>query len=76
MLPALIVSFWANLPDERLDVVQEKLKDSMSFESSMDLRNTPLLGSSELFPKEALEKSNRVLHNEAIRKAVFVAKPS
>ena len=40
----------------------------------MDLRNAPLSGPSELFPKEAfgraIEKSSRVLHDKAIRKAV------
>ena len=52
--------------------------DNMSFESLMDLRNIPLLGSSELFPKEtlekAVEKSSRVLHDEAIWKAVSLGK--
>ena len=47
-------------------------RDNIS-ESLMDLQNSSLW-SSELFPKEAVEKavekSSRVLHDEAIRKAV------
>ena len=47
-----------------------KVKDSILFESFKDLCNFPLSGSSELFPREAVEKatekSSWVLHYEAI----------
>ena len=46
----------------------------------MDLRNSKLSGSAELFPADILErtveKSSRVLHDEAIGKAVTVDKPA
>ena len=61
------------------DVVSTKVKDNI-FESFMDLRNAPLSGSSEFFPKDAvekaIEKSVRVLHNEAIKKSLSLDKPA
>ena len=60
-------SIWANLILKRRDAVLTKVKDSISFESFMDLPDSPLSGSTELFPKEAvekaIEKSSRVLHS-------------
>ena len=60
--------------------VLAKLKDNNSFESFMDLRNALLSGSMNLFLNEAVEKaikkSVRVLHEEAIRKAVSRGKPA
>ena len=45
----------------------DKIEDNISFKLFMDLWNDLLLGSSELFPKEAVEKavekSNRVFHD-------------
>ena len=65
---------WANLILKMRDAVLTKVKDSIPFEFFVDLRNFPLSGSTELFPREAvkkaIEKSSRVLYNEAIRKAV------
>ena len=59
---------------ETSDAVLTSVRDNISFELFMDLRNILLTGSSELFPKEAvekaIEKSSQVLHDEAIRKAV------
>ena len=66
---------WANFMINHQDAVLGYLKNHMSFESSVDLQNAPLLGSFELFPKEALEKSSTILHNEAICKAVSLEKP-
>ena len=44
----------------------------------MDLRNAPLCGSSELFPKgafeKAVERSSRVLHSKAIKKVMSLEK--
>ena len=42
----------------------------------MDLRNASLSGSSELFPKDAVEKSSWVLHDETIYKAIALKKPA
>ena len=67
-------TLWGNLVLKWLDAVLTKVKNSVSLESFMDLHNSPLLGSSELFPREAVEKaikkSFRVLHDEAINKAM------
>ena len=81
LLVAKIAStVWANLLLKRQDAVLTMVKDSIFFESFMDLCNCPLSGSPEPFPAEALEKemekSSRVLHNKAIRKAVSVEKPA
>ena len=48
---------WANLVLKWRDAVLTKVKDSISFESFMDLRNLPLSGFSKLFPTEAIEKA-------------------
>ena len=59
---------------KRRDTVLAKVKDSISFESFMDLRNARLSNSIELFRadilEKAVEKSSRVLHDEVIHKAV------
>ena len=57
------------------DVVMEKLKDNMPFQPFMDLRNISLSGFFESFPKEAVERSSRVFHDEAIHKAISLEKP-
>ena len=57
------------------DAVLAKVKDSMSSESFMGLRNAKVSAGTKLFPAEvldkAVEKSSKVLHDEAIRKAGF-----
>ena len=63
---------WVNVVLKRRDAVRTKVKDS--FLSFMDLRNSPLSGSSEFFSAEAIEKLSLVLHYETIRKAVTVGK--
>ena len=71
-------TLWANLVLKRCSTVMAKVKDSISFKSFMDLQNTRLFNS-ELFPADILEKtvekSFRVLHDEAIWKAVSQEKP-
>ena len=61
---------WANLVLNQSDAVPAKVKDLISFKSFMDLRTARLSDSSKLFPveilEEAVEKSSRVLHDEAI----------
>ena len=60
--------------------VLAKIKDDISFESFIDLRNSALTGLTDLFPKDAVEKaivkSSRVLHDEAIHKVVTQGKPA
>ena len=75
LLVAKIASaLWINLVLKQRDAVMGKVKDSISFESFMDLRNARLCNLTELFPSEILEKavvkSSRVLHDEVIRNAV------
>ena len=71
---------WANVVLKRRNAVLARVKDSISFESFMDLRNSKLSSLAELFPAEAVEqaveRSSRVLHDEAIRKAVSANKPA
>ena len=73
-------TLWANIVLKRQDAVLAKVKDSMSFEYFIDLRNAKVSSGSELFPADVLEKavkkSLKVLHNEAIRKAVSRDKPA
>ena len=73
-------TFRAILILKRRDAASTKVKDDIPFESFMDLRNAPLSGSSELFPKEAvekaIEKSSQVFHDKAIRKTNFQGKPA
>ena len=61
-------------------MVLVKVKDSVSFESFMDLRNAKLSSGSVLFPadilEKALEKFSKVLHDEAVRMAVSCDKPA
>ena len=70
----------ANVILKRRDAVLAKVKDSMSSESFMDLRNVKVSVGSELFSAEVLEKvvkeSSNVLHDEAIRKTVSRDKPA
>ena len=67
-------TLWGNVILKCRDAVLAKVKNSMSFESRMDLRNAKLLSVSDLFPAEvpdkAVEKSSKVLRDEAIWKAV------
>ena len=57
----------------------DEVKDSISFESFMDLRNAKVSSGSELLPvdvlEKAVEKSLKVLHDEAIRKTVSLDIP-
>ena len=73
-------TMWANLLLMRHDTVLAKVKDNVSFEFFMNLRNSPLLNESELFPEDAVEKAivkaSQVLHGEAILKAVTIEKSS
>ena len=70
---------WANLVLKWRDSVLTKVKDSICFESFMDLCNAKLSGFTELFLFEvlekAVEKSSRVLPDVAIRKAASADKP-
>ena len=72
-------TLWANIVLKRRDTVLAKVKDSFSFESFMDLQNAKLSSGAELFPanvlKKAVERSSKVLHDEAIRIAVAQDKP-
>ena len=56
-----------------------KVKDSISFGSFMDLQNAKLSSGTELFPaavlEKAMERSSKVLHDEAIWKAVALDNP-
>ena len=62
------------------DAVLAKVKDPMSFESYKDRWNSKVSSGEELFPAEvlekAVEKSSKVLHDEAIRKAGTCNRPS
>ena len=73
-------TLWANVILKQRDAVLAKVKDSVSFESFMDFRNSKISMGEELFPTDvlvkAIEKSSKVLHDEAIRKAVTRNKPS
>ena len=73
-------SVWANLVLKRRDAVLTKVKDSISFGSFMDLCSSPLSCSTELSPREpvekAIEKSPRILNNEAIWKTLSADKPT
>ena len=56
-------TIWVNALLKHRDAILGKVEDSVSFESFMELRNTSLSGSMELFPHGALEteaKSNKV----------------
>ena len=57
LLAKNVSTVWANLVLEQQDAVLTKVKDSIPFESFMDLRSSPLIGSSELFPADAIEKA-------------------
>ena len=67
---------WANFVLKRRNVVLAKVKDPISF---MDLRNARLSNSTKPFPVDILEKeverSSKVLHDEAIHKAMSQEKP-
>ena len=67
-------TLWANIILKMKDMVVAKVKDSVSFESFVDLRNYKISTGDELFPTDvlnlAIEKVSKVLHDEAIRKAV------
>ena len=72
LVPKTASTLWAN--------ILVKVKDSMSFESFMDLRNSSISTGDKLFPtdvlKQAIEKTSKVLHDEAICKAVTRDQPS
>ena len=73
------LTLWANFVLKRYNAVLAKVKASLSFESFMDLHNARLSNFTELFPtdifEKAVERSSKVLHDEAIRKAVAQEKP-
>ena len=73
-------TLWANVILNWRDAVLAKVKDSMSFKSYMDLRNSKISTGKELFLTKVLDKAikkpSKVLHNKAIRKAVTSDKPS
>ena len=73
-------TLWANVVLKHWDAVLAKVKVSVSFESFMDLRNAMISSRTELFPADvldkAIEKSSKVLHDEAIQKAVSGDKPA
>ena len=73
-------TFWDNFLLKHHDAILGKIKDDISFESFMDLRNSLFSGSAELFPKEtvekAIEKSSHILHDMAIRKAMSQNRPA
>ena len=66
-------TLWANIVLKRRNAILTKVKDSVSFESLMDLLNAQL-SSTDHFTTDVLEKavvrSSSVLHDEAIRKVV------
>ena len=73
LLVAKTTSFlWANIILQQFGAVMVKMKKTVCFESFMDLRNV-WLSFTDLFPADVLEipveRSSKVLHNEAIRKA-------
>ena len=65
---------WANLVLKRFDSVLAKVNDSISFESFMNLHSARLSYCSELFLPDILERAverySKVLHDEAIHKAI------
>ena len=67
-------TLWANFILKKRDTVLAKVKDSISFESFMDIRNAKLSNSTKLLNadnlEKAVEKSLEVLHDEAVHKAV------
>ena len=67
-------TLWANIILKRRDAVLANVKDSM------DLRNSFISTGDELFPndvlQQAVEKSSKIVHDEAIHKAVTLDKPS
>ena len=73
-------TLWANVILKHCDAVLAKVKDFMSFESFMVMRNAKLSLGADLFPAKvldkAVEKSSKVLHFEAIWKAVSLDKPA
>ena len=73
-------TLWTNVILKRKDAVLAKVKDSMSFEFFIDHRNSTISTGDELFPpdvlKQAIKKVSKMLHDEAIRKAVTLDKPS
>ena len=80
LVAKMATTLWANIILKRRDAVLAKVKDSMSFESFMDLQNSSVSTGNELFPhdvlQQAMEKASKVLHDEAIRKVVTQDKPS
>ena len=77
---------WVNMVLKRCDAVLVKVKDSISFESFMDLGNfkvsarliflSLLLRSPADALERVVEKSSRALHDEEIGKAVATDKPA
>ena len=82
MMRARIASvFWTNVVFKCRDAVLTKIKISMAFEIKMELRNAPIIGSTELLPSKmvskAKEKLSRFLRVEAIKEMVlFDKRPS
>ena len=79
MVTKTALTLWTNVVLKRRDAVLAKVKDSISFESFMDLRITKLSSGSDLFLADVLEKaverSSKVLHDKAIQKAITQDKP-
>ena len=48
---------WVSVVLKRRDALLATVKDSMSFESYMDLHKAKILSGSELFPSDVLEKT-------------------
>ena len=71
-------TLWANMALKRRDAVLAKV--TLSFKSFMELRNAKISLGTELSPAgvldKTIEKSSKVLHVEAIQKAVSRDKPA
>ena len=80
LVTKMALTLWANVILKCRDAVLTKVKYAVSFESFMDLRNSTISMGEELFLTDvldkAIEKSSKVLHAEAIKKAVTRDKPS
>ena len=79
LITKMVLTMWGNLLLKLWDIILGKLRDKVSFNSFMELRNASLSGSLDFFPRnssdKAVEKSSLVLHDEAVRKAVTLEKP-
>ena len=73
-MPWITLVMRANAVLKQRDAVLVKVRDNMTQETRVELRRTSVYISSELMPSSQItmvsEKLNRVLHDEAIQKAV------